>query len=344
MYWVVITITTVGYGDLYPTSTGGRLLAILVTYSGVLALALPISVIGNNFTALYERSRLEQKRRELRVVRTKRKASSKMADVYRQARNRPSASVRRSPSQNKFNPFYFIRSQSQATYDDGDDCNSIIRVKRASPSDDEQQQRAALRIAKTFKRRKAERGHRDVQVDKVHPVTRLSDLEEKIVFSSNTDNETTLECVSQRYLGDIPGESDPVGNESIFLRQSDQTSSRTHSEGSSQSSSADIVTAKALASCSLTSSMGTASDLVRPMNEQRKLPHAFDLPTNTCAVSTDSYRNDSLSAESVVLLGTMIASMRESITAQQRTLALLENQLRLASRTINEEGAPAPHM
>lgn len=53
-YWAVITSTTVGYGDLVTESTEGKVLAILCAYYGVLLLALPITVIGNNFRKLYE--------------------------------------------------------------------------------------------------------------------------------------------------------------------------------------------------------------------------------------------------------------------------------------------------
>eukprot|EP00603_Paraphysomonas_imperforata_P001805 CAMPEP_0114434862 /NCGR_PEP_ID=MMETSP0103-20121206/12499_1 /TAXON_ID=37642 ORGANISM="Paraphysomonas imperforata, Strain PA2" /NCGR_SAMPLE_ID=MMETSP0103 /ASSEMBLY_ACC=CAM_ASM_000201 /LENGTH=482 /DNA_ID=CAMNT_0001604801 /DNA_START=516 /DNA_END=1967 /DNA_ORIENTATION=- len=54
-YWAMVTFTTVGYGDLVPTSPTGRFVALVLMYTGILVLALPISVIGANFQREYER-------------------------------------------------------------------------------------------------------------------------------------------------------------------------------------------------------------------------------------------------------------------------------------------------
>jgi hypothetical protein len=53
-YWAAVTMTTVGYGDLYPTTTAGQFVASLTMMVGILILALPITVIGTYFAAEYE--------------------------------------------------------------------------------------------------------------------------------------------------------------------------------------------------------------------------------------------------------------------------------------------------
>ena len=42
-----------GDGDMYPTSFEGKMIATLTMMVGVLALALPVSVIGANFADIY---------------------------------------------------------------------------------------------------------------------------------------------------------------------------------------------------------------------------------------------------------------------------------------------------
>jgi hypothetical protein len=44
----------VGYGDLTPTTGGGRFLAVCIMFSGTLLLSLPVGVIGSNFLEVYK--------------------------------------------------------------------------------------------------------------------------------------------------------------------------------------------------------------------------------------------------------------------------------------------------
>lgn len=55
MYYAVVTSTTVGYGDFYPTTYGGRLWGCLCTILGIAILALPLSVIATHFSNEYEK-------------------------------------------------------------------------------------------------------------------------------------------------------------------------------------------------------------------------------------------------------------------------------------------------
>lgn len=45
VYWSVVSLTTVGYGDLYPTSDVGRAIAMLSSLVGISIVALPASIL-----------------------------------------------------------------------------------------------------------------------------------------------------------------------------------------------------------------------------------------------------------------------------------------------------------
>ena len=60
-WWAVITMTTVGYGDVYPKSLLGRILGAICACVGVLIVALPVSVIGSNFTLFYSHAQAQLK-------------------------------------------------------------------------------------------------------------------------------------------------------------------------------------------------------------------------------------------------------------------------------------------
>lgn len=51
IYWAVVTVTTVGYGDIVPTTTSGRVLAVYVMLIGVGFLAILTGAIAERFVA-----------------------------------------------------------------------------------------------------------------------------------------------------------------------------------------------------------------------------------------------------------------------------------------------------
>ena len=47
MYLAIITLTTVGYGDLTPTSTGGTITCSIIGVIGVIYMTIPLGMVGN---------------------------------------------------------------------------------------------------------------------------------------------------------------------------------------------------------------------------------------------------------------------------------------------------------
>jgi voltage-gated potassium channel len=50
MWWAMATLTTVGYGDVYPVTVIGKLIASFVAILGIGIVALPAGIIAANFT------------------------------------------------------------------------------------------------------------------------------------------------------------------------------------------------------------------------------------------------------------------------------------------------------
>jgi len=58
-YWSIITLTTVGYGDITPKTGAGRALACVMSICGVLLLAITLPMFVNNFLSLYQYAYLD---------------------------------------------------------------------------------------------------------------------------------------------------------------------------------------------------------------------------------------------------------------------------------------------
>ncbi len=53
MWWSISTILTVGYGDIYPITALGRIMAIIISLLGVGAVAIPTGIISAGFVEQY---------------------------------------------------------------------------------------------------------------------------------------------------------------------------------------------------------------------------------------------------------------------------------------------------
>ncbi|XP_046375574.1 potassium voltage-gated channel subfamily C member 1-like [Haliotis rufescens] len=60
-WWAVVTMTTLGYGDMYPRTGLGYIVGAICALCGLLMLALPVPVIVNNFTLYYSHAQARMK-------------------------------------------------------------------------------------------------------------------------------------------------------------------------------------------------------------------------------------------------------------------------------------------
>jgi potassium voltage-gated channel Shaw-related subfamily C member 1 len=89
LWWAIITMTTVGYGDMTPKTYIGMFVGSLCALTGVLTIALPVPVIVSNFALFYShtqaRAKLPKKRRRVLPVEAVRPkgggGSSKRSDL-----------------------------------------------------------------------------------------------------------------------------------------------------------------------------------------------------------------------------------------------------------------------
>lgn len=49
VYWATVSLTTVGYGDIYPTSTVGRIVTMVSSVFGIAIIALPSGIITGGY-------------------------------------------------------------------------------------------------------------------------------------------------------------------------------------------------------------------------------------------------------------------------------------------------------
>uniref|UniRef100_A0A915KJ71 Ion transport domain-containing protein n=1 Tax=Romanomermis culicivorax TaxID=13658 RepID=A0A915KJ71_ROMCU len=69
LWWAIVTMCTIGYGDMVPKTTAGMVIGCVCALTGVLTLALPMPVIVSNFEMFYShqqaRAKLPKEKRQV---------------------------------------------------------------------------------------------------------------------------------------------------------------------------------------------------------------------------------------------------------------------------------------
>ena len=65
LWWAIMTVTTVGYGDIIPVTPLGKIIASFVTLTGVLILALPSAILATGFIEERQNQRVQASKNEM---------------------------------------------------------------------------------------------------------------------------------------------------------------------------------------------------------------------------------------------------------------------------------------
>eukprot|EP01065_Artemidia_motanka_P040734 TRINITY_DN5155_c0_g1_i1.p1 TRINITY_DN5155_c0_g1~~TRINITY_DN5155_c0_g1_i1.p1 ORF type:complete len:965 (+),score=251.36 TRINITY_DN5155_c0_g1_i1:102-2996(+) len=65
LWWGIVTLTTVGYGDLFPVTAGGKVIASLTMLAGLIVVGFPITILTSTFQAMEEQREAKESRMQL---------------------------------------------------------------------------------------------------------------------------------------------------------------------------------------------------------------------------------------------------------------------------------------
>ena len=80
LWWVIETVTTVGYGDIVPISNLGRTVALFFMFTGILLITIIMSVISTNFYSK-RMNKEENERRQQEFEHLKKVLVDKLSEI-----------------------------------------------------------------------------------------------------------------------------------------------------------------------------------------------------------------------------------------------------------------------
>lgn len=82
LWWCVATVTTVGYGDVVPVTSLGRIVALVYMFFGIILISTLLAVISNTFyKKRFEKGETEKKKQDMSYL--KNLVISKLEDIER---------------------------------------------------------------------------------------------------------------------------------------------------------------------------------------------------------------------------------------------------------------------
>ena len=78
LWWGFITVTTVGYGDVYPKTWQGKVIACICALFGISFFALPAGIMGSGFAL-----KVQQQQRQKHMIRRRGPAATLIQSLWR---------------------------------------------------------------------------------------------------------------------------------------------------------------------------------------------------------------------------------------------------------------------
>jgi voltage-gated potassium channel len=68
IWWSIVTLTTVGYGDVVPITVGGKIFGSIISLLGVAFFALPAGILASGFSEVKIMKRINTMKREVETT------------------------------------------------------------------------------------------------------------------------------------------------------------------------------------------------------------------------------------------------------------------------------------